>query len=131
MPSNERTIHASVDAVVDRLATAIAAAGMNVFFTMDHAKAARAVGLSMPEARVLVYGNPRGGTPIMQEHPGAALDLPLRALVRDAGDGRTIVSFHPIVDVLQASGVSPEAASRLVPAQRLLLDTLRAMEEGN
>lgn len=50
----------------------------------DHASAAKEVGLDLPATVVVIYGNPKGGTPVMQEFPNAALDLPLRVLVREA-----------------------------------------------
>jgi uncharacterized protein (DUF302 family) len=80
--------------------------------------------MSMSPTRVIFYGNPRGGTPIMEAHPRAALDLPLRVLVRADG-AATVVSFHPVVDLLAAAGVPRELAARLEPAQRLLIDALR------
>jgi uncharacterized protein (DUF302 family) len=70
---------------------------------------------------VLFYGHPRGGTPIMLAHPAAALDLPLRVLVREREDHTTCISFYPIVALLQGAGVATELASRLEPAQLLLV----------
>lgn len=69
---------------VQRLKDAIANAGMTVFASIDHAAGAREVGMEMPPTIVMLYGNPRGGTPIMLAAPHTALDLPLRVLVREA-----------------------------------------------
>ena len=55
----------------------------------------------MPPTTVLTYGNARGGTPIMLADPRAALDLPLRVLVRKAS-GRTLVAYHPVAALLSA-----------------------------
>ncbi len=98
---------------------------MTVFARIDHAAGAQAVGMTMPPTIVLMYGNPRGGTPIMLAAPRAALDLPLRVLVREDADGRAIVSFYPIAPVLEASVVPRTLANRLEPAQRVLMDALR------
>ncbi|RWA53434.1 hypothetical protein AU476_14045 [Cupriavidus sp. UYMSc13B] len=57
--------------------------GMTIFARIDHAEAARNVGLAMPPTQVLIYGNAKRGTPLMLAAPGVALDLPLRVLVRD------------------------------------------------
>ena len=104
-----------------RLETAIEAAGMTIFARIDHAAAARNVGLDMPPTIVLIYGNPRGGTPIMVAAPQAALDLPLRVLVReDAGRG-VMIGFHPIAATLAQAGVSDELAMRLEAAQNAVL----------
>ena len=113
------------EATLRRLFEAIEGAGMNVFATIDHGAAARAVGLEMPASTVLLYGNPKGGTPIMLEAPGAALDLPLRLLLREGADGKAILSFHPIVGVLQDAGVPAEMAGRLAPAQQVLVTATR------
>ena len=58
--------------------------------------------------------------------PQAALDLPLRVLVREAVDGRALVSFHPIVPLLRQAGVPDELAVRLEPAQRILIEAIQA-----
>lgn len=64
-----------------RVERANAARGLTVFARIDHRAGARASGLDMHEATVLVFGNPRAGTPVMVEQPLVALDLPLRVLV--------------------------------------------------
>ena len=109
---------------LDRLVEAIQAAGLTVFARIDHAAGARGAGLAMPPTTVLLYGNPKGGTPLMLAAPLAALDLPLRVLVREAEDGRTLVSFHPAAPMLRQAGVPDTLANRLDPAQRLLLNAI-------
>jgi uncharacterized protein (DUF302 family) len=110
---------------LERIEQAIEAAGMTIFARIDHAAGAQTVGMTMPPTVVLLYGNPRGGTPIMLANPRAALDLPLRVLVREDAEGRALMSFHPIGPLLQASEVPAELAARLEPAQRLLVDALQ------
>jgi uncharacterized protein (DUF302 family) len=108
-------------AAVDRLAKAIAEAGMTVFARIDHAAGAREAGLAMPPATVILYGHAKGGTPIMLASPLAALDLPLRVLVRECEDGQVVIAFHPVAPMLAQAGVPAELAARLEPAQRLLV----------
>jgi uncharacterized protein (DUF302 family) len=112
------------DATMRRVVAAIEAAGMKILARIDHAAGAQAVGLEMPASTVLLYGNPKGGTPLMLEAPGAALDLPLRLLLREGGDGKAILSFHPIAAVMQDAGVSAEMAARLAPAQQVVLQAI-------
>ena len=84
----------SVAETVARLRGLIAAKGMLEFALIDfHADAARA-GLAMRSAQLLVFGNPRGGTPIMQANPTAALDLPLKVLVWQQEDGTVWISYN-------------------------------------
>jgi uncharacterized protein (DUF302 family) len=113
------------DETVQRLIKAVEDAGMTVLARIDHAAGARKVGLAMPNTVVMLYGHPRGGTPIMQAAPHAALDLPLRALIRDTEGGKVMVAYHPIADLLRRDGVSDEMARRLEPAQKLLLEAIR------
>ena len=122
----ERESRMSFAATLERVVAAIEAAGLRVFARIDHAAAAREFGLLMPPTTVVIYGNPVGGTPVMRAAPQAALDLPLRVLVREDHRGQAIVAFRPIAGVLQAAGVPEELAKKLVPAQTLLLDALGA-----
>jgi uncharacterized protein (DUF302 family) len=118
------------EATLQRLVTTIETAGLKVFSRIDHAANAREVGMQMPPATVLIYGNARGGTPIMLATPVAALDLPLRVLVRERDDGQTVIAFHPILAVLRQVGVAENLACRLQPAQQMLLAALSTSASG-
>jgi uncharacterized protein (DUF302 family) len=111
-------------ATVDRLIDAVTRAGMTLFARIDHAAGARAAGLAMPPAEVLIYGSPKGGTPIMLAAPLAALDLPLRVLVREDTSGRTLIAFHPAARMLRRAGVRDDLAIRLDPAQQVLIEAI-------
>ena len=110
---------------LDRLVKAIETAGLTLFARIDHAAGARDAGLAMPPTVLLVYGHAKGGTPIMLAAPSAALDLPLRVLVREDADGRALVSFHPVASMLRRAGVPDALAARLEPAQRVLVEAIR------
>jgi uncharacterized protein (DUF302 family) len=112
------------EATLERLAAAIVQAGLTLFSQIDHQAGARDAGLEMPPATVLTYGHAKGGTPVMVATPLAALDLPLRVLVRLREDGRTVIAFHAIAAVLRRSGVPDPLATRLDPAQQLLVDVV-------
>ena len=122
----ERTSAFPFDQTVERLSAAITDAGMTIFAVIDHAANARDAGLEMPATIVLLYGKAAGGTPIMLAAPRSALDLPLRVLVRQDPDGRTILSFHPIAAALEALGAPASLAARLEPGQDLLLKAIGA-----
>jgi uncharacterized protein (DUF302 family) len=113
------------EATVEHLVKAIETAGMTVFARIDHAEGARQVGMTMPPAVLLIYGHPKGGTPMMLAAPLAALDLPLRVLVHEDAGGRALIALHPIVAVLRDAGVPESLAQRLEPAQQLLVDAIR------
>jgi uncharacterized protein (DUF302 family) len=82
----------SVADAVTRLATMIAERGLTLFGVIDHSGEAHAVGLELRETKVVIFGNPKGGTPVMQSAPLAALDLPLKVLVWD-DDGQTKLTY--------------------------------------
>jgi uncharacterized protein (DUF302 family) len=113
-------------ATLKHLTDAIADAGLKLFAIIDHAGAAQEFGLEMPPTSVLIYGHPRGGTPLMLAHPDAALDLPLKLLVRQEQDGKVTLLYHPIDRLLQAAGVPEEQASRLAPAQKSIAAAVSA-----
>lgn len=77
---------------LSRLDGALVRRQLEVFARFDHGAAARRVGLSMPNTQVVVFGNPKSGTPLMLASPLLALDLPLRVLVADDG-GHVNVSY--------------------------------------
>jgi uncharacterized protein (DUF302 family) len=111
---------------LERIANAIESHGMTIFARVDHAAGARAVGLAMPPTIVLLYGSPKGGTPLMLAAPQAALDLPLRVLVREGKDGKAVVAFHPAAPMLKHAGVPDALASKLDPAQAFLAAALKS-----
>lgn len=108
---------------LQRLLDVIEAAGMTVFAQIDHNAAAASVGLSMPPTRVLVFGNPKAGTPLMLEAPPFALDLPLKLLVRVAG-AFTLVGFYPVQTQARCWGLTDAQTAPLQRAQALILATI-------
>ena len=82
----------SVEETLKRLQEVIHRRNLTLFAHIDHSGEARRVGLTMQEAHVLIFGNPKGGTPLMIASPLLALDLPLKVLVWQGADDRTWMS---------------------------------------
>lgn len=82
-----------VPATLERLEALIEEKGLMVFVLIDHSGEAARAGLSMPDTKLLIFGSPAGGTPIMQAAPLAALDLPLKVLVWESPAGGSFVSY--------------------------------------
>jgi uncharacterized protein (DUF302 family) len=80
------------------LSKTIVDAGNTIFATIDQAAAAKAVGLALRPTTLLLFGNPKGGTPLMEAFPLVALDLPLKLLVWER-DGVVNVSFVPMPEI--------------------------------
>jgi uncharacterized protein (DUF302 family) len=79
---------------LDRLAAAVAVAGLQVFARIDHAAGAADAGLDLRPTQLLVFGQARGGTPLMQQAQTAGIDLPLKALAWTDADGQTWLSYN-------------------------------------
>lgn len=109
---------------VQRLADAFTKAGLTVFARIDHRAGAVSAGLNMLPATVLIYGNPKGGTPLMNDAPLLALDLPLRVLVHDDAAGHTLVAFHPATVLMAGVGLPADRAVPLQGAEGLIAKTI-------
>lgn len=83
----------SVKETVARLEAALARANVTLAAKIDHATAAAKVGEQLPPTVLLVFGNPKLGTPLMRCAPSTGIDLPLKALVRDDGKGRVTLTY--------------------------------------
>jgi uncharacterized protein (DUF302 family) len=109
----------SVAETVERLATAIRAAGAKVFFVVDHSGEAQRVGMVLRDTKLLVFGNPVGGTPAMAASPLAALDLPLKVLVWMDDDGAVWMSYLDAAWLAARHGLATELAAPLSAVDRL------------
>jgi uncharacterized protein (DUF302 family) len=110
-----------VRATGDRLAAALERRGVRLFARIDHGAGAREAGLELADEEVLIFGDPRVGTLLMQSEPALGYELPMRMLVRDAG-GTTVVSYRPIRELAECYGVSDreEVLERIEALQQQL-----------
>lgn len=102
----------SVPDTVTRLSELIESKGLKLFAVVDHSGAAAAHGLELRDTKVVIFGSPKAGTPIMQAAPLAALDLPLKVLVFDDG-GQTKVVYTAPSELAARYGFADELAERL------------------
>jgi uncharacterized protein (DUF302 family) len=84
----------SVEKTADLFEAAVRSKGLKVFPRFDHAAAAREFGLTMRPAVVVVFGNPRYGTPLMETHPAAGIDFPPKAIVYEDAEGRVWIAYN-------------------------------------
>jgi uncharacterized protein (DUF302 family) len=111
---------------MDRLAAAAARNGMTILARIDHAAAAAAVGMELRPTEVLIFGNPKGGTPVMQQTQTAAIDLPLKALVWQDAAGKTSIGYNDPLWIGQRHGVDSHTETLL----RGMLNTLATIVES-
>ena len=93
---------------MNRLEAEVKAKGMTVFARIDHAAGAAAVGLSLRPTELLIFGNAKGGTPLMQSMQTIGIDLPLRALVWQDGSGSTWLSYNDPSWLVKRHGLGHE-----------------------
>jgi uncharacterized protein (DUF302 family) len=84
----------SVAETADRLETLLKAKGLKIFARIDQAAEARAVGLTMRPMVLIIFGDPKTGTPLMERYPSLALDLPLKALIWESAEERVWLSYN-------------------------------------
>ncbi len=84
----------SVAETTERFAALLKFKGITLFALIDHSGEAEKLGLKMPPTKLLIFGNPKAGTPVMLAAPTIAIDLPLKVLVWEDADGKAWVSFN-------------------------------------
>lgn len=106
-----------------RLEAEVKAKGLTIFAHIDHAAGAAAAGLPLRPTDLLIFGNAKGGTPLMQRAQTAGIDLPLKVLVWDDEAGTTWLSYNAPDYLAQRHGAG-EAARGIVDAMTALLDAI-------
>jgi uncharacterized protein (DUF302 family) len=109
-------------ATMDRLDAEIRAKGLNVFARIDHAAGAAEVGLTLAPTELIIFGNARGGTPLMQSVQTIGIDLPLKALVWQDASGKTWLSYNEPRWIAQRHGVAN--AEQVVSRMNALLTAM-------
>ena len=97
----------------DRLESEIKARGMTVFARIDHAAGAAAAGMTLRPTEVLIFGNARGGTPLMQAQQAIGIDLPLKALVYQDAEGKTWLAYNDPAWLAQRHGIGVAVAANI------------------
>jgi uncharacterized protein (DUF302 family) len=96
---------------MDRLEAEVKAKGLTIFARIDHAAGAAAVGMSLRPTEVLIFGNARGGTPLMEINQSVGIDLPLKALVHQDEAGKVWLSYNDPGWIAQRHGLSAAVAA--------------------
>jgi len=108
--------HYPMDETVRRLQAAFTERGMKIFAVIDHSGEADKAGLKMRPTKVVIFGSPKGGTPLMVAAPSLAIDLPLKALVAEDGDGKITVTYNDPEYLKERHGVPAELIKNLAGA---------------
>jgi uncharacterized protein (DUF302 family) len=111
----------SVSETTDRLESLAKARGLIVFARIDFAADAEKAGLKMPPTQLLIFGNPKAGTPLMLASPTSALDLPLKALAWEDADGKVWVSYNTPEYIMERHGL-PDDLVRNIAGIKVLVE---------
>lgn len=111
----------SVNETVEKIEAAAKARGLVIFARIDHAGEAQKAALTMKPTMLILIGSPKAGTPVMLAAPGAAIDLPLKALVAEAADGSTTVTINDPAYLKTRHGL-PEELQKNISGLGPLLD---------
>jgi uncharacterized protein (DUF302 family) len=110
-----------VDATVEKLKSILDAKGVKIFALIDHSGEAEKAGMPMRNTKLLIFGNPKGGTPLMLAAPTVALDLPLKILVWEDAEGKVWLTYNSVEFIRQRHSLAPALAANIA-----VIDTLAA-----
>ena len=113
-PSNH-----SVDRTVEKLKAILQAKGVALFALVDHSGEAGKVGMKMPPTKLLILGNPKAGTPLMLAAPSSAIDLPLKILVWEDGQGKVWISYNSLQYLQKRHGLPQDLMQNIAVVETL------------
>ncbi len=109
----------SVDQTVEKLQAILAAKGVTLFALVDHSGEAEKVGMKMPSTKLLIFGSPKAGTPLMLAAPSIAIDLPLKILVSEDNQGKVWVSYNSPQYLQERHGLPREMLQNIAVVETL------------
>jgi uncharacterized protein (DUF302 family) len=112
------SIH-SVEQTVERLKDILHSKGVTLFVLVDHSGEAEKVGMKMRPTKLLIFGSPRAGTPLMLAAPNIALDLPLKILVWEDGQGKVWLSYNSPQYLMQRHDLPPDLLPNIAVVEAL------------
>ena len=124
-----RSSHGLVE-TMDRLVAEVRAKGLTVFARIDHAAGAKEVGLALRPTELVIFGNAKGGTPLMQALQTTGIDLPLKALVFEDANGKVWLSYNEPAWIAQRHASLPGDASKVSEVTGRLAGVLVALAKA-
>jgi uncharacterized protein (DUF302 family) len=114
VPSNH-----SVDQTMEKLKGILESKSVTIFALIDHSGEAERVGLKMPPTKLLIFGSPKAGTPVMQAAPSIAIDFPLKILIWEDGQRKVWVSYDSLEYLQERHGVPDELLKNIAVVETL------------
>jgi uncharacterized protein (DUF302 family) len=114
IPSNH-----SVEGTVEKLKAILQSKGITIFVLIDHSGEAIKAGMKMPPTKLLIFGNPKAGTPVMLAAPSSAIDLPLKILIWEDAQGRAWVTYNSPAYLQKRHNLPPELLPNIAVIETL------------
>ena len=111
----------SVDQTVGRLKEILKAKGVTLFAVIDHSGEAEKAGMKMPPTKLLIFGSPKAGTPIMVAAPSSAIDLPLKILIWEDAQGKVWISYNSPAYLQQRHGLPTDLVQNIAGVETLAM----------
>ena len=115
----DRLSNHSVDQTVEKLKSILQSKGINLFALVDHSGEAEKVGMKMRPTKLLIFGSPKAGTPLMLASPSIAIDLPLKILVWEDSQGKVWVSYNGPAYLQERHNLPPELLQNIAVVETL------------
>jgi uncharacterized protein (DUF302 family) len=113
--------HHTVDQTVEKLKAILDDKGVTLFALVDHSGEAEKVGMKMPPTKLMIFGSPKAGTPLMLAAPSVAIDLPLKILVWEDGEKSVWISYNSVAYLEERHGLPPELLKNIQVVETLAL----------
>jgi uncharacterized protein (DUF302 family) len=117
-----KTANCTVEETVNKIKSLLVGRGIMLFAVIDHSGEAATAGMKMPDTKLIIFGNPKGGTPLMLSSPSVAIDLPLKLLVAEAGNGRCSISYNSPQYLQERHGLPKDLLKNIAVIEALAIE---------
>ena len=117
----DKSTNHSVDATVEKLKGILQDKGITLFALIDHSGEAEKVGIKMRPTKLLIFGNPKAGTPLMLAAPSSAIDLPLKILIWEDAEGKVWVSYNSPAYLQKRHGLPQDLLPNIAAVETLAM----------
>jgi uncharacterized protein (DUF302 family) len=114
-----KSANCTVEEAVNKIKSLLVIRGITLFAVIDHSGEAEIAGMKMPNTKLLVFGNPKGGTPLMRASPSIAIDLPLKLLVAEDANGKCSISYNSTQYLQQRHRISNDLIQNIAIIEAL------------
>jgi len=108
-----------LEEAVHKIKSLLVIRGITLFAVIDHSGEAEGVSMKMPDTKLVIFGNPKGGTPLMVDSPSIAIDLPLKLLVAEDANGKCSISYNSPQYLQQRHGLSTDLIQNIAIIEAL------------